>query len=199
MNEDLRTKMGKISLRAAKAIDYVNAGTIEFLLDKDNNFYFIEMNTRLQVEHTITEMVIGMDLVKEQIKIAYGERLDISQEQIKINGHSIECRINAEDPENEFSPCPGEIEGYFSPGGYGVRMDSHIYNGYIISPVYDSMIGKLIVWGKDRNEAINRMKRALDELVITGIKTNIDFQKRILGSEGFSANKIGISISALNP
>ncbi len=198
MNEDLRTKMGKISLRAAKAIDYVNAGTIEFLLDKDNNFYFIEMNTRLQVEHTITEMVIGMDLVKEQIKIAYGERLDISQEQIKINGHSIECRINAEDPESEFRPCPGEIEGYFSPGGYGVRMDSHIYNGYIISPVYDSMIGKLIVWGKDRNEAIGRMKRALDELVITGIKTNIDFQKQILGSEDFSANKIGISIPALN-
>jgi len=197
MNEDLRTKMGKISLRAAKAIDYVNAGTIEFLLDKDNNFYFIEMNTRLQVEHTITEMVIGMDLVKEQIKIAYGERLDISQEQIKINGHSIECRINAEDPENEFRPCPGEIEGYFSPGGYGVRIDSHIYNGYIISPVYDSMIVKLIVWGKDRNEAINRMKRALDELVITGIKTNIDFQKQILGSEDFSANKIDILISTL--
>lgn len=198
MNEDLRTKMGKISLRAAKAIDYVNAGTIEFLLDKDNNFYFIEMNTRLQVEHTITEMVIGMDLVKEQIKIAYGERLDISQEQIKINGHSIECRINAEDPENEFSPCPGEIEGYFSPGGYGVRMDSHIYNGYIISPVYDSMIGKLIVWGKDRNEAISRMKRALDELVITGIKTNIDFQKRILSSEDFSTNKIDILIPTLS-
>ncbi|HZK37584.1 MAG TPA: acetyl-CoA carboxylase biotin carboxylase subunit [Clostridia bacterium] len=197
MNEDLRNKMGKISLRAAKAIDYVNAGTIEFLLDKDNNFYFIEMNTRLQVEHTITEMVIGMDLVKEQIKIAYGERLDISQEQIKINGHSIECRINAEDPENEFSPCPGEIEGYFSPGGYGVRMDSHIYNGYIISPAYDSMIGKLIVWGKDRNEAISRMKRALDELVITGIKTNIDFQKQILGSEDFSTNKIDILIPIL--
>ncbi len=197
MNEDLRNKMGKISLRAAKAIDYVNAGTIEFLLDKDNKFYFIEMNTRLQVEHTITEMVIGMDLVKEQIKIAYGERLDISQEQIKINGHSIECRINAEDPENEFSPCPGEIEGYFSPGGYGVRMDSHIYNGYIISPAYDSMIGKLIVWGKDRNEAISRMKRALDELVITGIKTNIDFQKQILGSEDFSTNKIDILIPIL--
>ncbi len=197
MNEDLRNKMGKISLRAAKAIDYVNAGTIEFLLDKDNKFYFIEMNTRLQVEHTITEMVIGMDLVKEQIKIAYGERLDISQEQIKINGHSIECRINAEDPENEFSPCPGEIEGYFSPGGYGVRMDSHIYNGYIISPAYDSMIGKLIVWGKDRNEAISRMKRALDELVITGIKTNIDFQKQILSSEGFSTNKIDISVPTI--
>ena len=192
LDEDLRIEMGKISLRAAEAIGYVNAGTIEFLLDKDNNFYFIEMNTRLQVEHTITEMVTGIDLVKEQIKIAYGEKLDILQEQVKVSGHSIECRINAEDPENGFKPCPGEIEGYFAPGGYGVRIDSHIYNGYVVSPVYDSMIGKLIVWGKDRGEAINRMKRALDELVITGIKTNIDFQKQILDSENFLANRRGI-------
>ena len=148
------------------------------------------MNTRIQVEHTITEMVTGIDLIKEQIKIACGEKLNIFQDEIKIDGHSIECRINAEDPENEFMPCPGEIEGYFVPGGYGVRVDSHIYSGYIIPPTYDSMIGKLIVWGKDRNEAINRMRRALDEMVITGVNTNIDFQKQILNSEDFLANRV---------
>ena len=176
MGENLRAEMGEVALKAAKAIDYINAGTVEFLLDKYNNFYFIEMNTRIQVEHTITEMITGIDLVKEQIKIAYGEKLDISQDEIKINGHSIECRINAEDPKNGFRSCPGTIEDYFAPGGYGVRVDSHIYSGYVVPPTYDSMIGKLIVWGKDRIEAISRMNRALDEMVITGIDTNIDFQ-----------------------
>lgn len=185
ISEDMRAKMGETAVKAAKAINYVNAGTVEFLLDKYNNFYFIEMNTRIQVEHTITEMVTGVDLVKEQIKIAYGEKLDILQDEIKINGHSIECRINAEDPQKGFRPCSGEIEGYFVPGGYGVRVDSHIYSGYIVPPTYDSMIAKLIVWGKDRNEAISRMNRALDEMVITGISTNIEFQKQILNSENF--------------
>ncbi|MDI9476048.1 MAG: acetyl-CoA carboxylase biotin carboxylase subunit [Natronincolaceae bacterium] len=190
MGENLRAEMGEVALKAAKAIDYINAGTVEFLLDKYNNFYFIEMNTRIQVEHTITEMITGIDLVKEQIKIAYGEKLDISQDEIKINGHSIECRINAEDPKNGFRSCPGTIEDYFAPGGYGVRVDSHIYSGYVVPPTYDSMIGKLIVWGKDRIEAISRMKRALDEMVITGIDTNIDFQKQILNNKNFLANKI---------
>ncbi|HZX21446.1 MAG TPA: acetyl-CoA carboxylase biotin carboxylase subunit [Clostridia bacterium] len=190
MDEGLRAEMGEIALKAAKAIGYINAGTVEFLLDKHSNFYFMEMNTRIQVEHTITEMVTGIDLVKEQIKIASGEKLDIAQDEIKISGHSIECRINAEDPENGFRSCPGEIEGYFAPGGYGVRVDSHIYSGYVVPPTYDSMIGKLIVWGEDRTEAINRMKRALDEMVITGINTNIDFQKQILNNENFLANKI---------
>jgi acetyl-CoA carboxylase biotin carboxylase subunit len=182
--------MGEIALKAAKAIGYINAGTVEFLLDKHNNFYFMEMNTRIQVEHTITEMVTGIDLVKEQIKIAHGEKLDTTQDEIKINGHSIECRINAEEPENGFRSCPGTVEDYFAPGGYGVRVDSHIYSGYVVPPTYDSMIGKLIVWGRDRTEAISRMKRALDEMVITGINTNIDFQKQILNNENFLANKI---------
>ncbi len=190
IGRDLRTEIGEVALKTARAIDYTNAGTVEFLLDGYNNFYFIEMNTRIQVEHTVTEMVTGIDLIKEQIKIAYGERLNISQDEIEINGHSIECRINAEDPGNGFRPCPGEIDGYFVPGGCGIRVDSHIYSGYTIPPTYDSMIGKLAVWGKDRDEAVNRMKRALDEMFITGVNTNIEFQKQILGSRGFLENKI---------
>lgn len=190
IDEDLRKKMGGAALKAARAINYVNAGTIEFLLDVDKNFYFIEMNTRIQVEHTITEMVTGIDLIKKQIEIAYGQRLNIRQKDIRIQGHSIECRINAESPGDNFRPCPGEIQGYFAPGGYGVRLDSHIYSGYTIPPSYDSMIGKLIVWGENREEAINRMARALEEMVITGIDTNIDFQKQILSNEGFLANRL---------
>ena len=193
MDEPLRQKMGEMALRAAKAVNYVSAGTIEFLLDKYNNFYFIEMNTRIQVEHPVTELITGVDLIKEQIKIAYGEKLEITQQDVKINGHAIECRINAEDPDNNFRPNPGVIEGYFVPGGYGVRVDSHIYSGYKIPPTYDSMIGKLIVWGKNRNEAIDRMKRALDEMTITGIKTNVDFQKQILNNEKFLINQINTS------
>ncbi len=190
INEELRNKMGEMALRAARAVNYVSAGTIEFLLDEDNNFYFIEMNTRIQVEHPVTELITGVDLIKEQIKIGYGEKLYITQDQVKINGHAIECRINAEDPKENFRPSPGQIEGYFAPGGYCVRLDSHIYSGYPIPPTYDSMIGKLIVWGKDRDEAINRMKRALDEMVVTGVKTNIEFQKEILNNERFLANRI---------
>ncbi|NLY86328.1 MAG: acetyl-CoA carboxylase biotin carboxylase subunit, partial [Tissierellia bacterium] len=155
--------------------------------------YFIEMNTRIQVEHPVTELITGVDLIKEQIKIAYGEKLNLLQEDIRINGHSIECRINAEDPEKNFMPSPGKILKYFPPGGYGIRVDSHIYEDYIIPPNYDSMIGKVIVWGANRNEAINRMKRALDELVIIGIKTNVDFQKEILNNEKFIQNKVDTS------
>ncbi|SDK23359.1 acetyl-CoA carboxylase biotin carboxylase subunit [Natronincola ferrireducens] len=193
ISEELRNKMGETAIRAAKAVNYINAGTIEFLLDKYNNFYFIEMNTRIQVEHPVTEMTTGIDLIKEQIKISYGEKLNISQDEIKPNGHAIECRINAEDPSDNFRPSPGQIEGYFSPGGYGVRVDSHIYSGYTVPPTYDSMIGKLIVWGKNRNEAIDTMKRALNEIVITGISTNVEFQKRILDNESFLENKIDTS------
>ncbi|AKL95694.1 biotin carboxylase AccC [Clostridium aceticum] len=193
IDENLRSKMGEMALRAAKSVNYTNAGTIEFLLDKYNNFYFIEMNTRIQVEHPVTEMVTGIDLIKEQIRISYGEKLSVTQKEILINGHAIECRINAEDPNEDFRPSPGEIEGYFPPGGYGVRMDSHIYSGYRIPPTYDSMIGKLIVWGKDRNEAIDRMRRALDEIAITGISTNIEFQKQIINNKNFQENKLDTS------
>ncbi|NLX62183.1 MAG: acetyl-CoA carboxylase biotin carboxylase subunit [Tissierellia bacterium] len=193
IDKELRREMGEVALRAAKAVNYVSAGTVEFLLDKDNNFYFIEMNTRMQVEHPITELITGIDLIKEQIKIAYGKRLNITQDDIRINGHSIECRINAEDPENNFMPCPGKIERYFAPGGFGIRVDSHIYDDYIIPPNYDSMIGKLIVWGANRNEAINRMKRALDELVILGVKTNIEFHKEILNNKEFIENRLATS------
>lgn len=193
ISQELRSKMGEAAIRAARAVNYESAGTIEFLLDRYNNFYFIEMNTRIQVEHPVTELITGIDLIKEQIKICYGEKLDITQEQVKINGHSIECRINAEDPKMNFRPSPGTIEGYFAPGGYCVRLDSHIYSGYPIPPTYDSMIGKLIVWGKDRDEAINRMKRALDEMTITGVETNIEFQKIILNNKSFLSNKIDTS------
>ncbi|HZJ98476.1 MAG TPA: acetyl-CoA carboxylase biotin carboxylase subunit [Tissierellaceae bacterium] len=193
ISQELRDKIGQEALKAAKAVNYVNAGTIEFLLDRHNNFYFMEMNTRIQVEHPITEQITGVDIVKEQIKIAYGEKLDISQDDIIITGHAIECRINAEDPDKDFRPNPGRIDTYFAPGGYGVRIDSHIYSDYTIPPTYDSMIGKVIVWGQDRNEAIDRMKRALDEMIILGINTNIDFQKQILCNENFIKNKIDTS------
>lgn len=185
LDEALREKMGNIAVTAAKAVNYKNAGTIEFLVDKDLNFYFMEMNTRIQVEHPITEMVTGVDLVKEQIKVAYGMPLEFTQEDIKIKGHAIECRINAEDPGEGFRPCPGTIEQMVLPGGFGVRVDSAIYVGYKIPPYYDSMIGKLIVHGNTREEAIMRMKRALGEFAIGGVKTNIDFQFDILENPDF--------------
>ncbi|WP_053957634.1 acetyl-CoA carboxylase biotin carboxylase subunit [Inediibacterium massiliense] len=193
IDDSLRKEMGDMAIKAAKAVEYVSAGTIEFLLDKHKNYYFIEMNTRIQVEHPITEYITGIDLIKEQIKIADGEKLTFTQEDIKINGHAIECRINAEDTNNNFAPSPGVITDYFIPGGNGIRMDSHIYSGYKIPSTYDSMIGKLIVWGKDRQEAICRMKRALDETVILGIHTNIDFQRKILNHEKFLKNEIDTS------
>lgn len=193
IDEKLRDEMGKAAIRAGKAVNYLGAGTIEFLLDKDNRFYFIEMNTRVQVEHPVTEMVTGVDIIKKQIEIAFGKGLDICQEEVVITGHSIECRINAEDPSNDFRPSPGKIQEYFSPGGYGIRIDSHVYNGYTIPSHYDSMIGKLIVWADNRQEAISRMNRALDEMVIIGINTNIDFQKEILNNKKFIDNKLDTS------
>ncbi|UJA32131.1 acetyl-CoA carboxylase biotin carboxylase subunit [Clostridium sporogenes] len=185
MNEELRKRMGDVAIKAAKAVEYKNAGTIEFLLDEDGSFYFMEMNTRIQVEHPITEMVTGIDILKEQIKIAYGEKLNIKQKDIKIQGHAIECRINAEDYKNGFRPCPGKIENLYIPGGLGVRLDSSVYSGYIIPPYYDSMIGKLIAYGRNREETIQIMKRALGELIIEGVNTNIDFQFIILEDENF--------------
>lgn len=182
---ELREKMGEVAVKAAQAVNYYNAGTVEFLLDKHNNFYFIEMNTRIQVEHPVTELVTGIDLIKEQIRVAAGEKLGYSQKDIKINGWAIECRVNAEDPSRNFMPSPGKISGYLAPGGIGVRVDSAAYEGYSIPPFYDSMIAKLIVWGKDRDEAISRMKRALEEYVVEGIKTTIPFHLRILDNAFF--------------
>lgn len=176
ISKELRSRMGDAAVRAARATGYVNAGTIEFLLDNQNNYYFMEMNTRIQVEHPVTEMVTGIDMIKEQIRIACGEKLSYRQKDVEFNGHAIECRINAENPNKGFLPCPGLVENILFPGGFGVRVDSALYPGYVVPPCYDSMIAKLIVHGKSREEAISRMKRALSEFVIDGIETNIDFQ-----------------------
>ncbi|MEM6592386.1 MAG: acetyl-CoA carboxylase biotin carboxylase subunit, partial [Cyanobacteria bacterium P01_C01_bin.73] len=173
LSDTLRQKMGEAAVRAAKSINYVGAGTVEFLLDGSGQFYFMEMNTRIQVEHPVTEMVTGIDLIAEQIRIAQGSPLSFTQDDIQIRGHAIECRINAEDPDNNFRPNPGRISGYLAPGGMGVRMDSHVYTDYEIPPYYDSLVGKLIVWGPDRTTAISRMKRALRECAITGLPTTI--------------------------
>ena len=186
INEDLRKNMGEMAIMAAKAVKYESVGTIEFLVDKSNNFYFMEMNTRIQVEHPITEMVTGIDIVKEQIKISYGIELDIKQKDVKIKGHAIECRINAEDPARDFMPCPGKINNLILPGGFGVRVDSGVYTGYTIPPFYDSMICKIIVHGKNREEAINKMKRSLWETVVNGIDTNIDLHFAILDNDSFT-------------
>ena len=185
LNPEIREKMGEVAKRAAKAVNYKNAGTIEFLVDKDCNFYFMEMNTRIQVEHPITEMVTGVDIVKEQLKIASGVKLDLIQDDIYISGNAIECRINAEDPDNNFRPYPGLIKELYIPSGPGVRVDSAIYSGYEIPPYYDSMIGKMITYGATRDEAIIKMKRALGEFAIGGVKTNIDFQYSILNNRDF--------------
>ncbi|KZL93065.1 acetyl-CoA carboxylase biotin carboxylase subunit [Clostridium magnum] len=185
MTEELRKSMGETAVRAAKAVNYNNAGTIEFLLDKHNNYYFMEMNTRIQVEHPITEMITGVDLIKEQIKIASGEKLDFTQEDVVLNGHSIECRINAEDARRGFMPSPGKIKDLYLPGGFNIRIDSAVYSGYVIPPFYDSMIAKLIVHGKNREEAICKMRRALGEFLIEGVHTNIDFQFELINSEEF--------------
>lgn len=187
LTDKLRTLMGNDAVKAAKAVNYRNTGTIEFLLDKYGSYYFMEMNTRVQVEHPITEMVTGVDIIKEQINIAAGERLNYKQEDIKINGHSIECRINAEDASKDFRPNPGKINNLHVPGGLGIRLDSAVYAGYAIPPYYDSMIAKLIVHGKNRQEAISKMKRALGEFVIDGLKTNIDFQYTLINTEEFQS------------
>jgi len=185
LNEELRREMGRVAVNAARAVNYVNAGTIEFLVDKYNNFYFMEMNTRIQVEHPVTEMVTSIDIVKEQINIANGRRLTILQEDVEIKGHAIECRINAENPYKGFIPSPGKIELLNLPGGNGIRVDTAVYQGYVIPPTYDSMIAKLIAYGKNREEAINKMLRALEEFVVDGIDSNIEFQIEILNNKEF--------------
>ncbi|MBU3177096.1 acetyl-CoA carboxylase biotin carboxylase subunit [Clostridium estertheticum] len=189
MTQELRKQMGEVAIKAAKSINYKNAGTIEFLLDKYGKYYFMEMNTRIQVEHPITEMITGIDLVKAQIRIAAGQVLPYKQDDIKIHGHAIECRINAENPAKNFMPCPGVIKTLHIPGGYGIRVDSAAYQGYKIPPTYDSMIGKLIVHGKDRDEAICKMRRALGEFIIEGVDTNIDFQFKIVNNKDFIKGK----------
>jgi acetyl-CoA carboxylase, biotin carboxylase subunit len=190
LTADLREKMGYAAVAAARSINYMGAGTVEFLLDKFGNFYFMEMNTRIQVEHPVTEMVTGIDLIAEQIRIAQGEKLRLTQDQVQLRGHAIECRINAEDPDFNFRPSPGRISGYLPPSGPGVRMDSHVYTDYEIPAYYDSLIGKLIVWGEDRPSAISRMKRALRECAVTGLPTTINFHQRILETPEFQRGEI---------
>ncbi len=186
----LRQKMGNAAVKAAKSINYIGAGTVEFLLDESGNFYFMEMNTRIQVEHPVTEMICGLDLIAEQIRAAQGDKLSLNQNQVQFSGHAIECRINAEDPDRNFRPHPGRISGYLPPGGPGVRMDSHVYTDYEIPPYYDSLIGKLIVWGPTRDAAIKRMRRALRECAITGVPTTINFHQRILETPAFLAGDV---------
>ena len=192
VSNELREKMGKAAIKAAKAAKYVNAGTIEFLLESTGKFYFMEMNTRIQVEHPVTEWVTGLDLVKEQIRIAQGEPLLVKQENIKIQGHAIECRINAENPQKKFRPSPGKITDLHLPGGQGVRVDTGIYSGYEIPPFYDSMLVKLIVHGDNREDAIAKMQSALGEMIIEGVDTNIDYQFEILQNEDFRKGNIDI-------
>ena len=190
LSQKLRDQMGHAAIAAAKSINYTGAGTVEFLLDKSGKFYFMEMNTRIQVEHPVTEMITGLDLIAEQIRIAQGEKLQIKQNQVILNGHAIECRINAEDPDRNFRPHPGIISGYLPPGGPGVRMDSHVYTDYEIPAYYDSLIGKVIVWGRDRPTAIRRMKRALRECAITGVPTTLGFHQKILDSPEFLSGEV---------
>ncbi|MDQ3022523.1 MAG: acetyl-CoA carboxylase biotin carboxylase subunit [Bacteroidota bacterium] len=186
INDTVRNEMAKAAILGAKSVNYLGAGTIEFLVDKDRNFYFMEMNTRIQVEHPVTEEITETDLIREQIRIANGEKL--SKKKIKMSGHSIECRINAEDPENNFRPSPGLVTAFNQPGGNGVRVDTHCYTGYRIPPYYDSMIGKLITYAPTRNEAIRKMSRALDEFIVEGIKTTIPFHQMIMQNEKFLTN-----------
>ena len=192
LSEELRAEMGKAAVKVAKAAGYVNAGTIEFLLDKNGSFYFMEMNTRIQVEHPVTEWVTGIDLVKEQIRIASGEKLSYTQEEVRLDGHAIECRINAENPEKGFRPSPETITDMYLPGGKGIRIDSAVYSGYCIPPYYDSMIAKLIVWAENRQEAIRKMQSALGETVIEGIDTNIDYQYEILNHPDYLSGNVDV-------
>ena len=196
LSEELREKMGEAAVRAAKAANYVNAGTIEFLLEKTGNFYFMEMNTRIQVEHPVTEWVTGIDLIKAQIRIADGKALSVSQEDVQITGHAIECRINAENPEKNFRPSPGKITDMYLPGGKGVRVDSAIYSGYTVPPYYDSMVAKLIVHAKNRDEAIKKMRSALGEVIIEGIDTNVDYLFELTNHPDFIDGNIDIEFIA---
>ena len=192
LSDELRQRMGEAAVRAAKAAGYENAGTIEFLLEKNGNFYFMEMNTRIQVEHPVTEWVTGIDLVKEQIRIASGKKLSYTQDQVHLSGHAIECRINAENPAKGFRPSPGTIQDMYLPGGKGIRIDSAIYSGYTIPPYYDSMVAKLIVWARNRKEAIRKMQSALGEVIIEGIDTNVDYQYEIVNHPDFISGDIDI-------
>ncbi len=185
LDKELRERMGEMAIKAAKAAGYTNAGTVEFLVDKDRNFYFLEMNTRVQVEHTITEEVTGIDIVKEMIRIAAGEKLSFTQDDVQISGCAIECRVNAEDPRNGFLPTTGRITAYYSPGGFGVRIDGNVYRGYVVPPYYDSMLAKMTVWGRTWDEVVARTARSLDEFVIRGVKTTIPFYRMIMRDESF--------------
>lgn len=199
IDSELRAEMGNAAVKAAKAVDYTGAGTIEFIYDyRSRKFYFMEMNTRIQVEHPVTELVTGIDLIKEQILVASGEKLSLTQEDVQLDGWSIECRINAENPEKNFMPSPGKINMYLVPGGLGVRVDSAVYPGYTISPFYDSMIAKVITYGKTRDEAIARMKRALSEFVIEGIHTTIPFHLKLLNNEKFVSGEFNTKFLELN-
>lgn len=189
LTEELRKKMGEAAVRAAKGIKFLGAGTIEFLVDKHLNFYFMEMNTRIQVEHPVTELVTGIDLVKEQIRIAYHHKLNFSQSDITMNGHAMEFRINAEDYSKNFAPCPGKISLFLPPGGMGVRIDSYIYPGFVVPSCYDSLLGKVIVWGSDRAETLNRAKRALSEFIIDGVATTIPFHEKVINHPVFQSGK----------
>jgi len=191
LHPDTRVAMGEAALKAVRAVDYVNAGTVEFLLDEDGSFYFMEMNTRVQVEHPVTEAVTGIDIIKEQIRIAAGHPMKhVNQDEIVQRGHAIEFRINAEDPSAGFRPNPGRIEVFNPPGGFGVRVDSHVYSGYHVPPTYDSLLAKLIVWGETRAEAVNRARRALDEFIVVGIPTTIPFHQVVVDNEYFQRGEV---------
>jgi len=194
VDEGLRKKMGDVAVKGAKSVNYQSAGTVEFLVDQNKNFYFMEMNTRIQVEHPVTEEVTDVDLIKEQIRLACGEKLRLSQDDIHLKGHAIECRINAENPQKNFLPAPGMIESFHVPGGHGIRVDTHAYAKYVIPPYYDSMIAKLIAHGKNREEAILKARRALDEFIIEGIPTTIDFHKKILSDKRFISGQFTTSL-----
>jgi acetyl-CoA carboxylase biotin carboxylase subunit len=190
LTPEQRRKMGEVAVAAARAVNYVGAGTVEFLFTTEGDYYFMEMNTRVQVEHPVTELITGIDIVKEQIRVAAGEPLDFAQEDVVIRGHAIECRINAEDPEINFMPCPGQVTAYRPPSGFGVRVESAVYPGYHISPYYDSMIGKLVVWGRTRDEAVARMKRSLKEFIIEGVTTTIPFHLLVFENEQFLSGDV---------
>jgi acetyl-CoA carboxylase biotin carboxylase subunit len=185
----MRKKMGEVAVRGARAVNYDSVGTIEFLVDAHGNFYFMEMNTRVQVEHPVTEMVTGIDLIKEQIRVAAGAKLSFTQEEVHWKGHAIECRINAEDPDRDFMPCPGQVTFYHPPGGPGIRVDSHLYTGYRVPPHYDSLLAKVIVYGATRKEAIQTMLRALDEMAVDPLKTTIPFHRKVLNDPSFVAGQ----------
>lgn len=189
VNEKIRKRLVDAAIKGAKEVNYQSAGTIEFLLDEEGKFYFMEMNTRIQVEHPVTEAVFGLDLLKHQILLAAGHKLSSVIRGYKLRGHAIECRINAEDPDKNFRPCPGKIESFHIPGGPGVRVDTHAYSQYLIPPFYDSLIAKVITWGKDRNEALGRMRRALDEFIIEGVATTIPFHKKVVNEKSFKEGK----------